>query len=118
MKRQGDIAHVEAIETIIRNRLSYHVIKDGKANPHQQSKELPSMFSRIYEFYAGAFVFEMRLEYDYRISRGRISMNDEYMRQMEHGSEAYYMSGCIKEIVWHIKQMMPMSGNWKSIGGI
>jgi len=115
MKRQGDIQHVEAIETIIRNRLDFHVIKDGKASPHQQSKELPSMFSRIYEFYAGAFVFELRLEYDYRIRRGRVSMADEYMRQMERGSEAYFMNDCIKEIVSHIKQMAPMSGNWQPV---
>lgn len=107
--------HVEAIETIIRNRLDYHVIKDGKAWPHQQSKVLPSMFSRIYEVYAGAFVFEIRLEFDYRIKRGRISMNDEYMRRMERGSKAYYMSPHIQDIVKLIKQMIPMSGNWKSI---
>lgn len=84
MKCEGDIKVVEKIESLIKKAPECRLIKDGASSSHSMLGDdtKSAVFCRAYEVYFGAFLFNVRLEYDYRVGRGRVDIYEHNMEKL------------------------------------
>lgn len=73
MKREGNIHTVEDIEQLIKSTNDYRLVRNGAKPDRNISNSESRVFSKVYEVYSGPFIFVIRLEFDYRIARGRVA---------------------------------------------
>ena len=115
MKREGDIGIIKNIEHIITSKCKYTRIKARPMSiaPIQGADTASAVETKIYEVYSGAFVFVIKLQYDYRVDRGRVAIADNMLWRLEHGSEAWQMGEDVADILQYVRLLIPMSGDWK-----